>query len=522
MGTVTVDRLDATLVVPRSEPRPDETRARLDAVLESRLADACARRFASLDERDGVWLIRELTLDLVIGRRDEQQVAEMFAAEIARALSEAIRAGPDGDRVVFFPTRPAFLAHVCADLAAGRLWSRWYAAAFDGVRALPTGSAIATVLRTEPEHLERALVTMRETGTLDDLLECLTDGDAATVLDAWTFPAVPAADVLAAAASALIVTARHRSSRSSPRDALRMLVAMRSSPSPAPLPEARAAAETVLALAEALAAGGPAVLEDLRAGRIASAARALAGSVNGELVPAVAAALAAGGDWWRSVTTLAMPHPVATPVEGPRRLATAFGGALLLVPALVEAGRETLPAASPEDAAMARLAVLATCLGHERRDAAAADTVVRMLAGVPADRALDDWLASRTDEQHDRIARPFAGMDADEPSPVLPDADRRFLAGGDDSSCARSLAAAARALLDAFARRLLGFRRSSAAYLFRNFLDAGAAVSVDGDAIEAHVVEPPLALVLRMGGASGATTELPWNGLRVIVWVGES
>jgi hypothetical protein len=70
----------------------------------------------------------------------------------------------------------------------------------------------------------------------------------------------------------------------------------------------------------------------------------------------------------------------------------------------------------------------------------------------------------------------------------------------------------ARAVLKSFARRLLGFHRSSPEYLYQNFLAGPSIVTAARGAIEVLLPRCPLDVVLRMTGVDGTTYRVPWLG----------
>jgi hypothetical protein len=289
-----------------------------------------------------------------------------------------------------------------------------------------------------------------------------------------------------------------------------------------PAAETRAAAELVLAAAEILMRAGRGAVEEVRAGRLAVVARRLGGSPAATRLPALSAALAAGDGWLRPLASRIGGRQASPRVVSGDRTATRFGGAVLLLPSLTELSEQAFASLPDEDRALVRLGVIATCFGHAQREAVGDDAVVRMLTGTPSDRLLDEWLSSINDDTAGELAHACvaaATMDPERAERGPSAADMAFLAGDGAPSHAPALATAARCVLDGFARRLLGFRRSSAEYLIRNFLDVGASVMVTDDAIEARIAEPPLALVLRMAGVNSTSFRVPWDEREVTVWL---
>ena len=74
----------------------------------------------------------------------------------------------------------------------------------------------------------------------------------------------------------------------------------------------------------------------------------------------------------------------------------------------------------------------------------------------------------------------------------------------------------ARALMRAFARRLMGFDQSSLEYLYHNFLAGTSTVHVQQDLLEVQLPCSPLHVILRMAGVDGQSYALPWlNDIQV-------
>jgi hypothetical protein len=79
----------------------------------------------------------------------------------------------------------------------------------------------------------------------------------------------------------------------------------------------------------------------------------------------------------------------------------------------------------------------------------------------------------------------------------------------------------ARAVLKAFALRLMGFEWSSPEHIYRNFLEGIGTIRVDSSTIRVELPRGPLALILRMAGVNGQTYSLPWlNDATVILSLG--
>lgn len=73
-----------------------------------------------------------------------------------------------------------------------------------------------------------------------------------------------------------------------------------------------------------------------------------------------------------------------------------------------------------------------------------------------------------------------------------------------------SLSLLAHTVMGSFARRLIGFDRSSAEYLYQNFLAGTSTVGMQADMLEVRLARCPLHLVLRIAGMHEQSYSIPW------------
>ena len=119
----------------------------------------------------------------------------------------------------------------------------------------------------------------------------------------------------------------------------------------------------------------------------------------------------------------------------------------------------------------------------------------------PLSRAhLAAWIASVPDRSWRRLRSP--APPASLRSVALP-------AGLGGRPARAATARLARAALCDFARRLPGFATASAPFLRANLLGAGAAVRIDGDALQLRLDRPPLDVLLSITGLAGPELALP-------------
>ncbi len=381
--SVAVDRLDALcLVAP--EHAPDVARDRIDRVARTRLEGALASAVARVvDADDGsVWLIRELQADVALDLEAaaEDALAGDWAEGIARALAATLAAGPDGDRVVRFTDRGAFLARFATDLVAGRAWVRWWYAALEPLRRLPAGTAVREALVATPSDGARALARLAAERGLEAVLDALSEQDARAVLAAC-FPEPPGPGVIEPELARAALTAMRALARPAPTAACVLRVVLIAAPAGgAGAPRLCRLAERLLAVAAlARAVGADDCMRALRAGDALALARVPpAERPAPDLLPELVELAAAEPALVAGAAAVGEPEVVTRATAG-TTVATELGGAFLLLPAAVELGLDRLAGG---DASL-RLQALARCLGAGTSQAAG-DPGLLLAAGAEA------------------------------------------------------------------------------------------------------------------------------------------
>ena len=254
----TIERLRAVFVLPSGDSRVGDAHARLDRIMRTTLAPACARRLAPLLVNDGaVWFIRRLDVDATVDLSlpDEEAIVELWAERIAGRIGRLLGEGIGGDDVVRFADRAAYVARFFEDIVAGRAWDQWYFAPFDSLRALPTSAALREVLLRDPEPADAALTQLARGGRLGSVLRAMTEADLRAVLDA-RLPAGTGAVATTTAVEAVLGVWAEAAIEASPfgiagaRNTLRLYVGIRArTGAAAPVHELRAAIELLLQFA---------------------------------------------------------------------------------------------------------------------------------------------------------------------------------------------------------------------------------------------------------------------------------
>jgi hypothetical protein len=180
-----IDHFRSHYLVPAQHPAPEQVKARLDEPVAQTLAQVLAATLGPLfcDTDPSVWLIRRLELTVDVNSAwEREQLARAWVGQIGRELDRVLRGGTDGENVVWFPDRAAYLAHFLRDVASGQAWSRWYYADFQGLRLLPVSAAVRTAVLDEPETGLAALAHLPD-DALARVVRTLTVQDARLLLE---------------------------------------------------------------------------------------------------------------------------------------------------------------------------------------------------------------------------------------------------------------------------------------------------------------------------------------------------
>lgn len=406
-GRVTIDRLNSLYLFSKEHPAPDALRGRLDAVMRDRLSAACGRVLSeALDATDpSVWLIRRLDIDLTLdaGAANDDRIAQAWGNCLATGIVRMLARGADGDAVLHFADRAAYLAQFAGDLAGDRAWDQWCYAAFDSLRSLPVSAALREALIRDSDQTEPALLRLRAAGRLEAVLNALNGDDAqrvyiACLLNGSTGPA-GRADVEAVVAawqmarpragSIGFVTAHNR---------LRLYTTIRSQPGAAynglgdaidrvlGFAEVLRQAESTGALVTRLTEGDPrGAIALARSGGVTSNLESLAAMqrlVDGDSLARVAHVLAPAPD--RELTG-------SEPPSTGQAFITPFGGIFLLLRAMQDLGVCNWP--EQNQAAMLRYWIALKCFGRARAREAMADSVMRLAVGLQETPPAEDWQA---------------------------------------------------------------------------------------------------------------------------------
>jgi hypothetical protein len=386
-----------------SDALPAPARSALDRALGASLADTLREVLADRHNDESLWLIRRLEVKACVGSSSPaRRVASVLARNTAAVLERTLERGADGDAVLWFPDRSAFIARFFVDCADGRATGRWEYRQFEEVASRPSSVALRAVIGREPGPSLVAFARMAP-ADLRRVLRALTPPDADAVLDAFASLAVstgsdqamhvaealrrmldaaalPTEPHLAALALFIDVarsgaSAHHAGTAARARDAAQLVAVLQD-------------ATDESALASSLAAGR------WRSVRAADLER-LAGLVQWP-APARTAAVDA-------VTRhLGVSHAAGAGRDGSDELSTPLGGMFLLLPLLDEipwaaatAGWPAVPHLDDVDgSAVAQYLTVIAALGAHGNVRAVVDPVLRLALSIPPEldaRAIGAW-----------------------------------------------------------------------------------------------------------------------------------
>ena len=427
---LTIERLQSVYLVPWEHPSPEKMRGRFDAVLRGPFASACRQILSSaLDADDpSVWLIRRLDIDLAFDAEavTDDLLAHCWAQRIAFSLTRIIARGADGEHVLCFPNRAAYLAQFVGDLAEGHAWDKWYYDSFDSLRSLTLSAAVREALTRAPEQTVEALLVLSGRGRLERVLSVLGEQDARRVYEACLTSSAGVSDgarprqlvnALLAVWDAASVQATTKGVAHA-HNALRLYLRWRqSAPAFASDQRAHDAILHLLGFAEVLSRVGEpeAFVARLAEGDLRGALRQAQQSAVAtqlENLPFMLQAASGDGEWIAHVASILTPatrgRATARTPSSWQSMTTACGALFLLLPSFFELGLMELIQAAPYVASgeLGQEEALRYCLalkwlGRPRTIEVAHDFGLQMFVGPTQPQSFDKLQAfsnSATDE----------------------------------------------------------------------------------------------------------------------------
>lgn len=547
-----IARIRCAVEVPIRGELPGGTVERIRGAVAGPMPAALARRLGPVAATDpgSVWVLRRLRARVNVPATEPVTIlAERIAAGMAAAVGTALRTGA-GAELVRYPSRADHLAAFVAALVdgAGHVWAF---DRFDGLRllsplaALRAGTADAACRRTDvvvalarTEALHRVLAAasgpdlVRTWSVCRDelrtvpvpidraaaLLSRRVEGLAAALADEPV--EMRALRLLGAAGIAKNVDGEVAGAVESVLGLVRTAARRRPGGTPAgrgmdrsaqpseardpervhtgPRPAGRSLAGASAALFAAL--GAPVFLLVPSFAAVGAGRAELGGALRREVF-----AFALGVDSDDPAVTLAAGVDEAVgPEDGPEPALERTTRAL--VTALIDDGRIDLRRVAVERAGVGGGAVW-----------------------IAREVTSDAWLACLPEADDDgqppvdavrALIEPAVGRPVEVVGPTGADvtADVEWLLGSAARAGLEAAGAAmAREGVRHLARRLMGFERSSLAYLNDRFLTPGGVVTDDGESILVELAAPPLQVVLTMAGLDGIGYRVPWLDRSVVV-----
>jgi hypothetical protein len=565
-GTLAIQRLNCAYLAPVDQPDPERLRRRIDDVVRSRLAPLFARALAqTLDAGDeSVWLIRRLEVDLAVdmGALDDHALARAWTQQIAVRLARVITSGGDGEDILHFPNRAAYLAQFGRDLARGSAWSKWYYAEFDTLRLLPEGTAFVEALLRRPEVGAQALRALAQGSDFERVLGMLSARQAERLLDGL-IPSGASHDSRTSAEQVLQAWDAARLMRpiDTPHNRLRLLASMlMNAPGfnvDASLHDSLIALTEVAGVLERSAGS----LRRLIDWVTTQEGTPLASNLSSDTAEWLAQAAQGDANWLLNAAKVLAPAAAAD-VSGAApsaarasTLITHFGGLMHLLGIWVELdvpGAIDLACAGaaederPRLSEALRLGLALRCLEPENAIDLLSDEGALLALGIGAPFSMEELRRTlsrplRLTEMTRHVVEQLIQRGECDPgravTDVTPDAvitrdaetgywldvvirnpvsepaeSLQNLRGlGDPGGLLPlHLSLLAHNTLRRLARSMRGFENSSAAYVRTNFLASIATLSLNNDALRAQLTQPPLGMLLRLAGLGEYRYALPW------------
>lgn len=183
MGSLHIGEWHNAYRVPAGSRLPPGLDRDLDR-LAPRLAESLAQSaFDLLGPGQQVILIPELAQDCVLDAAcPSDSLVRHWSAQLAQSLARTLEDPASG--VVRFASKAAFHAAFVADLVRGLAWGRWWYRGLAGLRALPPGAAIRTLVSMDP-GTGRGALGLVDAGLWPALSQTLGAREAVRILWAW-------------------------------------------------------------------------------------------------------------------------------------------------------------------------------------------------------------------------------------------------------------------------------------------------------------------------------------------------
>lgn len=390
-GVLRIRHMHNEYLVSSDHPAPTRIQAMLDRVATENLAQTLIAAlnpwFSNSDS--SVWLIRQLDVELDVNAEGEQeQLAKVWAVKIAQSMAITLQGGGDGENVLWFPDRAAYLARFLMDVTDGLAWGKWYFESFAGLKPLPVSAVLRTAVCEQPRMGEKALRQL-PSAALNRVIRTLTTADARQIVESLSDDVNHADEfsLFKAAWTALCASGWESFNFCGEwQNALRLYLA--ASPEQGGGLKLKSAVLALLNLVglvkDDAGISREALLEALALGDKA-ALYLTVGTANAERLTPL---LRCPADWVKEVGVALTTSAKAEGVADLRF--TPFGGLFLLFPLLDEWPLTKATQGWPDTddisaATLLRLVILAECCGQPNVSRVFHDGLIRELLGIPAD-----------------------------------------------------------------------------------------------------------------------------------------
>ncbi len=534
-NVLNIGRIEANYVLSTECPNPQQTKDRLDSAFQQDLGDRlCSILKQWFSENDAsIWFIRSLEIEASVNAGwEREQIASTITQQVSGQVRHTLTSKPDGENVIRFPDRTAFLAHFLVEILAGTAWQKWYFEAFEGLKLLPPAAAFRTAV-CEDSNIGLAALRQLPESQLKNVIRSLDHNEIRRILETFALKSDSGSksnyfqkvwEIIDTSPLNLIrreeewPNAMHIYLQISREDSRHSGIPL--------LTAITSLLRLALCLGESSIERGKGLLAALIAGNLPDLYKR-AGSADGE---ALSSLLVQPPDWLKSVGTQLEARMSGKIKDNSlwedEKGNTRFGGLFLLLPILDELpfAEYTEAWAQPGDTSapnLLRFLILVKCCGGRNMQQLFVDPLVRNLLHINPELAIKSIVAWQDEIKIDNLRELLQVAEQIYASPQqMQDDEHISLTFPEEFGFAEEvdllLSQMAYAVLGSFRQRLPGFAASSIPFIYHNFLDFPASIEKKPDRLVVSLGNPPLRLVLNLTGMMRRSYLLDWLDNRPI------
>ncbi len=185
-NTVEIERLCCNYIVPDRVQNASGIKEKLDNVAGGLLAQECDRVLSHRSSDDSsIIFIRHLRIDFVLNtyRLDDMAIARQWGERISSTILSALANRIDGNNIIIFPGNADYIAGFLVDLLNGVAWQKWYYQGLEHLRKFDNRGAIKELLCHERKIVEDILLGVVEEKCLEKFLNNLTEDDTKAIYE---------------------------------------------------------------------------------------------------------------------------------------------------------------------------------------------------------------------------------------------------------------------------------------------------------------------------------------------------